>query len=69
MQQAGSPVDLLPAFCISFAFNVHCDVLGVPEQFRDALQYWSLRRSRQPGVTVQHVHDAEIGLQCVVADA
>jgi cytochrome P450 len=69
IREAGPPVDLVVAFCAPFAFDVHCDVLGVPEEFRAAIRRRSLARSGQPGATAQQVYDAEICLHQVVVES
>ena len=64
----GLPVDLVATFCAPFAFGVHCDLLGVPEEFRAAILSWSLARSSRPGATPPEVYAAETGLHRVLTD-
>jgi cytochrome P450 len=68
IREAGPPVELVAAFCAPFAFGVHCDLLGVPEEFRAAIWRRSLARSGQPGVAAG-VYAAEVRLHQMVIDA
>lgn len=62
----GPPADLASQFCGPFTFSVHCDLLGIPEHARSAVQEASLRRSGQPDATAQETYDAETVLNSEV---
>ncbi|MGI9000327.1 MAG: cytochrome P450 [Pseudonocardia sp.] len=68
IRTTGPLADLVTRFCTPFAFGVHCDLLGVPEDARPALLSWSLARSGQPGATPEQIAHAERGLARVVTD-
>lgn len=63
---AGPPADLASQFCGPLTFSVHCDLLGIPEHARSALQQASLRRSGQPDATARETYDAETALHSEV---
>jgi cytochrome P450 len=63
---AGPPADLASQFCGPFTFLVHCDLLGIPEHARSAIQQASLRRSGQPDATARETYDAETVLHSEV---
>lgn len=69
IREAGPPVDLVTAFCVPFAFGVHCDLLGVPENVRAVICNQSIARSGQPGATAEQIYAAEVHLHQAVIDA
>lgn len=66
LRAIGPPADLVTRFCVPFAFGVHCDLLGIPDDTRSALLFWSLARSGRPGASPGQIAEVERGLVSVV---
>ncbi|MEU6868621.1 cytochrome P450 [Streptomyces sp. NPDC046876] len=68
MRAAGPARDVQAEFCIPFAYAVHCDLLGVPENARSTLYGWSCARSTAADVDGAALYRAELGLYEAVGE-
>ncbi|MFC9294728.1 cytochrome P450 [Streptomyces sp. NPDC057011] len=62
----GRPFDAVAGFCVPYAFGIHCDLLGVPQEFRLRLYRWSWARAADPDAGPEQKRTAETELHRIV---
>ncbi|QEV21919.1 cytochrome P450 [Streptomyces alboniger] len=68
MRRSGVSCDVMAEFCVPFAYETHCDVLGVPDEVREELYRWSCARSAAPNARGPQLYRAETGLHRAVSN-
>ncbi|MEA2187237.1 MAG: hypothetical protein QOK16_2248 [Solirubrobacteraceae bacterium] len=60
--EAGPPADLVSGFCAPLTFEAQCELLGVPQPYRERLRGWSVARCEHPGPEPKAVRAADSAL-------